>query len=149
MANYYTEFSFTVALPNKEALVEALDLYRRCGEDESTIPEELESVREQGVGFHLEEESNEQSNEQYPPTLWFHSEDGGNIDSVCMFIQYLLKKNDMKNAVGFEYALTCSKPRIDAFGGGACMITADKIDGFNSGVWLLESLGHLGPCRNT
>jgi len=38
--------------------------------------------------------------------------------------------------VALEWSHDCSKPRVDAFGGGAALITARKIKTINTGEWL-------------
>jgi hypothetical protein len=67
--------------------------------------------------------------------IWLHSDYGG-IDSACAFIQHLLQKFDPKGCVSFEWSHDCSKPRTDAYGGGAAIITAHEIKSMNSSGWL-------------
>jgi len=68
-------------------------------------------------------------------SLWLHSQDGG-VDAVCAFIQHLLQKFDPDGYATLEWSNDCSKPRVDAFGGGAAFITAEKIKSINTGHWL-------------
>lgn len=42
--------------------------------------------------------------------------------------------------VGFEWAATCSRPRLDEFGGGWCVIFADRIEIENTGHALSRAL---------
>lgn len=44
----------------------------------------------------------------------------------------------LNETVGFEWADTCSKPRLDAFGGGAMFVTATEIRGMHTSRWLAE-----------
>ena len=67
--------------------------------------------------------------------LWMHGEYGG-IDAACAFIQHLLQKFDPSGRVSFEWSNDCSKPRVDAYGGGAAIITARKIKSMSTTEWL-------------
>ena len=67
--------------------------------------------------------------------LWLHSMYGG-VDAVCAFIQHLLQKFDQKGYVTFEWSHDCSKPRVDAYGGGAAFITAKEIRSMSTAAWL-------------
>ena len=70
--------------------------------------------------------------------LWLHSENGG-MDAACAFIQHLLQKFDPTGRVTFEWSHDCSKPRTDAYGGGAAIITAQEIKTMSTGQWLAEN----------
>jgi len=71
--------------------------------------------------------------------LWLHSMYGG-VDAVCAFIQHLLQKFDPKSHVTFEWSHDCSKPRVDAYGGGAAFITAKEIKTMSTSAWLNEQI---------
>ena len=71
--------------------------------------------------------------------LWLHSMYGG-VDAVCVFIQHLLRKFDQKGYVTFEWSHDCSKPRVDAYGGGAAVITAQEIKSMSTAAWLNEQI---------
>jgi hypothetical protein len=45
--------------------------------------------------------------------------------------------------VTFEWSHDCSKPRADAYGGGAALITAKNIKTMNTSDWLQEQIGLL------
>jgi len=47
---------------------------------------------------------------------------------IAMLIQRCCPETLAKGPVGFEWAMVCSKPRIDEFGGGWCAIFADRIE---------------------
>ena len=140
MADYFTNFSLILDLPDESAQTYALDLAevaasQRFSDDLSTLPPDFpESLREilEYWCFETKAESPSQPG-QYG--LWLHSMDGG-IDAVCAFIQHLLKKFKPTEAVSFEWSHDCSKPRTDAYGGGAAIITAAKIKTMTTGEWL-------------
>jgi hypothetical protein len=80
--------------------------------------------------------------------IWLHSMNGG-IDAVCLFVQHLLQKFDPEGTIAFEWSNDCSKPRIDAFGGGAAFITASKIISMNTSDWLrLQTTVHETSPKN-
>ncbi len=54
--------------------------------------------------------------------LWIHDDDHGDVEAVIRFVLRLAEELDLIGLWGFQYALTCSRPRLDAFGGGAHVI---------------------------
>ena len=60
--------------------------------------------------------------------LWLYAEEGADLDCLVDFLQDFLKENRPDSYLGFEWANTCSKMRLDSFSGGAVFITADKTD---------------------
>ena len=140
MADYFTNFSLILELPDQSAQEYALNLAQqatdmRFGEDPPKItadfPASLVDVLEL---WHFETES-QGSLEQGKYGIWLHSSDGG-IDAVCMYIQHLLWKFNPDGRMEFEWSNDCSKPRTDAYGGGAAIITAKKIKTMTTGEWL-------------
>jgi hypothetical protein len=73
------------------------------------------------------------------PGLWLHSMDGG-VDAVCAFIQHLLQKFQPQGRVTFEWSHACSKPRVDAYGGGTAIITAQEVKSMSTAGWLNEQV---------
>ena len=65
---------------------------------------------------------------EHPKSLWLYSEEGADLDSLVDFLQDFLKENRPDSYIGFEWANTCSKMRLDEFSGGAVFITAEKTD---------------------
>ena len=53
-----------------------------------------------------------------------------------MRLHPLLRTYDPTGRVTFEWAFDCSKPRTDAYGGGAAIITARRIKTMNTSEWL-------------
>ena len=65
---------------------------------------------------------------------------GGEQPAVlCAFLQHLLQKFDPQGCVTFEWSHDCSRPRLDAYGGGAAIVTARKIKTLSTGQWLAEN----------
>ena len=60
--------------------------------------------------------------------LWLYAEEGCDLDCLVEFLQGFLKENRPDSYIGFEWANTCSKMRLDEFSGGSVFITAEKTD---------------------
>ena len=76
-------------------------------------------------------------------TLWIHDDEHGDVEAVIRFVLRLAEELDLTGLWGFQYALTCSRPRLDAFGGGAHVIDlgARKSIGWTSSQeWLAAAL---------
>lgn len=137
MADYYTNFSLTFSLPSAEAQTYALRLAETAShiqegdEPPDDFPKELASIVEDW-SFDTNPD-----NEGDKPALWLHSSNGG-IDAACAFIQHLLQRFDPQGRVTFEWSHDCSKPRTDAYGGGAAIVTATEIKSISTGQWLNE-----------
>lgn len=162
MADHYTEFSFVVELPTLEAVQEAVRLYAGIvAARDADAGEELHSdnqalyefARERltavGMASVLNDESTlfdistismepESTEQEGTPCLWIHSDESGSVDGAAIFVQMLMRIFGLKDPVGFEWANTCSKLRVDSFGGGAIWVTAQEIDSCSSGDWLFE-----------
>lgn len=128
MADYFTYFSFIIKLPD-HAKTYALDLARKPKEKPAHFPADLIPALED---WHFDTEADKAG-------IWLHSDSGG-IDAVCLFVQHLLKKFNLSGAVTFEWSYDCSKPRIDAYGGGAAIITASEIKTMSTHQWLEENI---------
>jgi hypothetical protein len=59
--------------------------------------------------------------------LWVYAEESGNPDNVAWLVQKFLKKFRPQECWSLSYAATCSKPRVNEFGGGAVFVTAAEI----------------------
>jgi hypothetical protein len=136
MANYYTNFSLVLKLSEKQKRY-ALDLANK-GSNYSTddqvpdgFPVSLVDALDEWF-FEIEDEKE---------GLWIHSENGG-IDAACLFIQHLLQKYDLQGHIAFEWSHDCSKPRVDAFGGGAAIVTATEIKTLNTSDWINLNVPH-------
>ena len=135
MSNYFTNFSLQVRLPNAAAQTYALNLALEASrihqgdEAPADFPAELQAHTEDWC-FDTDADVVEKQ-----PGLWLHSSNGG-IDAVCAFIQHLLQKFSLADVVTFEWSHDCSKPRVDAYGGGAAIVTAKKVKTMSTCEWL-------------
>lgn len=132
MADYFTNFSFIVPLADEAQKQSALGLSQAAGTarfNETPLPADFpESLRDSVEDWTFEVESTDEG-------LWFHSDSGG-IDAACAFVQHLLQKFGAATVVTFEWSHDCSKPKTNAYGGGAAIVTAAEIKTLNTGDWL-------------
>ena len=56
--------------------------------------------------------------------LWLHAEEYGEVDRVADLVQKFLKQFRPQECWSLGYAVSCSKPRVGEFGGGAVFVTA-------------------------
>jgi hypothetical protein len=132
MADYFTNFSFILPLADDVQKEYALNLAHAASQHrfaEVPLPADFPAA----LGDRLEDWSFEVEADN--DGLWLHSDSGG-IDAVCAFIQHLLEKFNPSGRITFEWSHDCSKPRTDAYGGGAAIITATEIKTLNTADWL-------------
>ncbi len=108
MADYFTHFSclLDVVSPDKAARALALFHDLRAADQEADDPEV--------TGFDLVRQDAPEGS-----SLWIHDDDHGDVEAVIRFVLRLAEELDLTGPWGFQYSLTCSRPRLDAFGGGA------------------------------
>jgi hypothetical protein len=139
MADYFTRFSLIVILPTEAAQQYAINLSHQGAEGSFGDPLPAgfpPSLSELVEDWHFEVEP---ENSSGTPGIWIHSDAGG-IDAACAFIQHLLQRFDPESRVTFEWSHDCSKPRVDAFGGGAAIITAKEIKTMSTSQWLEQNV---------
>ena len=142
MADYFTSFSLIVPLPTEAAEKYALNLAHQAADihHNDTIPDDFPaSLRDVVEDWQFDTEPSDPANGW---GLWLHSQNGG-VDAACAFIQHLLERFDPAGHVGLEWSNDCSKPRVDAFGGGAALITAKNIKSITTGLWLHRQTARL------
>lgn len=136
MADYFTNFSFIVQLTNAAQQDQALDLFKKTSgiQQGEEVPNDFPAaLKEFADDCVFEVEAGSQAN-----TLWLHSDCGG-IDSVCEFVQHLIKQFKLL-PVAFEWSYDCTKPRTDAYGGGAAYITAEEIKTISTSEWVQQQV---------
>ena len=132
MADYFTHFSCLIDVGSPDKAARALALFQslRDADQDAEDPEV--------AGFDLVH-----NHAPVGSTLWIHDDDHGDVEAVIRFVLRLGEELDLTGLWGFEYALTCSRPRLDAFGGGAHVIDlgARKSIGWTSTQeWLAAAL---------
>jgi len=120
MADYFTSFSCLLDAKTPENATFALSLYQTMHDKQ---------VEEDGSGFgFLVEQDSEGSS-----TLWIHDGGCGEPEHVLLFVQACARQFGLSGHWGFEWAYTCSKPRLDAFGGCAHIL---NLETGNTVAWL-------------
>ena len=132
MTDFVTRYSclLDVGTPDKAARALALFQVLRTADQDADDPEV--------AGFDLVRQDVPDGS-----TLWIHDEDQGDVEAVIRFVLRLAEDLDLTGLWGFQYALTCSRPRLDAFGGGAHVLDlgARKSVGWTSSQeWLAAAL---------
>ncbi len=131
MADYFTHFSCELDVVTADNAARALELYRQ-------FSDELE-IEEQTPGFALIAAPTAEQ----PALLWIHDNGSGDIDHVLTFVSELGPMLGITGLWGFEWSHSCSKPRLDAFGGGAHVIdlgARKSIGSVSSNEWLSRVL---------
>ncbi|MGN6424257.1 MAG: hypothetical protein ACTHLA_13195 [Asticcacaulis sp.] len=113
MADYYTQFSCALDVTTIENALLAYELFNKD-------PEAHEDIIWSG-GFHLSLDPEPGSS-----TLFLDDGGAGDVEALIAFVLRCAEAFDLKGLWGFEYANTCSKARLDGFGGGAQVIDLGK-----------------------
>ena len=132
MADYFTHFSCIIDVGTADKAACALALFQdlRAAEQDADEPK--------FAGLTLSRQDAPEGS-----TLWIHDDEHGDVEAVISFVLRLADALDLTGLWGFQYSLTCSRPRIDAFGGGAHVIDlgARKSVGWTSSQeWLAAAL---------
>lgn len=115
MANYYTQFSTMI----KDLTDEERKWWEKYQEEKAERRESNDDDYFTTCNVELQNDG-----------AWLYADDSCNIDSTAELIQRFLSENRPDQCHSFEWAETCSKPRLDEFGGGGCFITATEIKFF-------------------
>jgi hypothetical protein len=59
-------------------------------------------------------------------TLWIHSEECAEPRDVEQFVLRCAREFKLKGLWSFSWAFTCTRPLLDAFGGGAAILDLEK-----------------------
>jgi hypothetical protein len=79
-----------------------------------------------------------------PNWVVIYSEESGDAEGVAFALQAFLShfgKHDQ--ALGFEFAYTCSKMRTGEFGGGACVVTSKDERWLNTHGWMSDMIKQM------
>ena len=107
MADYFTHFSCLLDVGTPENAARALALY-------NALSEEGASEEPPSEGFLLSIQP-----EHGGTALWIRDDVTGDPERVIQFVLRCAEQFQLSGRWGFQYANTCSKPRLDGFGGGA------------------------------
>jgi Fe-S oxidoreductase len=112
MANNYCQYSAALQIP-KGREEEAEKIAAR-------VAEELEKEDYCGTDWAVEDKGTEQ------PYVWFSAEESGNPDHAESIAKAIVDEMKLDEPFVLSWANTCSKPRIDEFGGGAFVVRRGK-----------------------
>lgn len=135
MADYYTHFSCLLDVGDPAKAGRALDLYERLCE------EDRDSGEFTWHGFDVSIVADPGSS-----LLWIRDEDSGDVEAVVAFVLRCAEDLDLTGLWGFTYCHSCSRPRIDAFGGGAQLLdlgARKSIGWLDAAHWLQTALKSL------
>ena len=110
MADFFTQFSCLFDVGAAANIERALDI-------RAELAAALEA--EEGIDIGFEAEPNPDSGDA---TLWISSDCYGEPEHVIRFVVACAEAFELQGRWGFTWSLSCSKPRLDAFGGGAQLI---------------------------
>ncbi len=138
MANYYTLLSVLFPVGAAGNVAPALALYRQ-------FRDELEETEEE-IGFVAEADDAPGSAD-----LWLHSDESADIERVIAFALRCAEAFDLQGLWGFCFALTCSRARLDGYGGGAQLLDLGgrrSLCWMDAGHWLHEEAARLREPTN-
>ncbi len=134
MADYTTHFSALFDVRTPENVDRALAVH-------DALAREIEEEDETSLNFVLSPERDEPGSEART-ILWIHDGDYGYPGHVVAFVKRCAAAFELDGRWGFVWSHDCSKPRLDAYGGGAAVIdlasgTSETIDVSD---WLADRL---------
>jgi hypothetical protein len=137
MADYFTHFSCLLDVGTPENAARALDLY-------NTLSEEGASEEPPSEGFLLSIQP-----EHGGSQLWMRDDVTGDPERLIQFVKCCAAEFGLTGRWGFQYANTCSRPRLDGIGGGAHVLdlaTGETVDWIYTDGWLDQTIsGEGGP----
>ena len=135
MADYFTHFSCLLDVGTSENAARALDLYNK-------LSEESASEEPPSEGFLLSIQPEHGGNQ-----LWMRDDMTGDPERLLQLVKRCGAEFGLMGRWGFQYANTCSKPRLDGFGGGAHVIdlaTGETVDWIYTDGWLNQTISAEG-----
>ena len=129
MADYFTHFSCLLDVGTPETAARALDLYNQLSEDRA-------SEEPPSDGFLLSIQP-----EHGGSKLWMRDDVTGDPERLIQFVIRCAAEFHLTGRWGFQYANTCSRPRLDGFGGGAHVLdlaTGETVAWIYTNGWLAE-----------
>jgi hypothetical protein len=146
MADYFTQFSFVIPMTPEQgnwftqvhALATELIGHAQDGEARKNI-EGSQDIVSAALGLAEKRDGDpclQVVHDDKDSAIWVSSEDSGDVDYTADLVQAFLRRFDLDLVVSFEWANTCSKPQLDAFGGGAVVISRRNADWFSTGTFV-------------
>ena len=129
MADYFTQFSciFDVGSAENAARADAI---------RGELAAELDRDEGASLGFAMEVD-----HEHGPGALWISSDEYGEPEHVMRFVLRCAEAFNLSGVWGFTWGLSASKPRLDAFGGGAQVLDLGErksLEWVDCSTWVME-----------
>jgi hypothetical protein len=131
MAEFFTRFSCLLDVGSSDNAARALDLYQ-------AFMEQAAQEEPPSDGFLLSIQP-----EHGATKLWIRDDATGDPQQVIDFVQHCAEQLALKGRWGFQWANTCSSPRVGAFGGGANVLDLENrtsIAWTDTNGWLVRTL---------
>jgi hypothetical protein len=127
MADYFIHFSCLLDVGTPENAARALDLYTALSQENAA-----EDPPSDGFALSIQPEHG-------GTVLWMRDEGTGDPAQIIAFVKRCAAIFGLTGRWGLQYATTCSKPRVDGFGGGAHVLdlaTGETVDWISTDGWL-------------
>lgn len=111
------------SVQDSHELEEVIEIYNDYN---GAIPED--EVFEFSLGFSYEIEDSRSERDTGLRRIWICHDESIDLDLASNFTQAILNEFDMDKVVVISAAFTCSKPRVDEFGGITIVVTKDRIE---------------------
>ena len=166
MADYWTEVSFILELPKPvmDFVTGILEVASELEEGTEYTDEQIEELQSRehlqavmadpdaielahnilGYGIDMQPEDAE---EPGYVAAWCHHDESFDVDGMIEAVHYALKKFDCDDIVCFEWSGSCSKPRTDAFGGGAVVISKEEVKATTTYDWMRQAAEDIEAAR--
>ena len=116
MADYFTHFSYLLAVRTPDNAARALDIY-----NDLCVQGAIEDPPSEGFLLSIDPAHGSSK-------LWLREDGTGDPQSVIDFAFRCADTFALTGRWGFQWANTCSRPRINAFGGGAHVLDLGQRD---------------------
>lgn len=138
MADYYTRFSIMLEDLTDEELTWWRDRVAR-GEDAPELVAEVERPNDLDLVWPpCEIEIDDTAR-----TVWLYSVESADLEGVSYLLQEFLKDTNSDRIVPLEWSNDCSRPRLDAYGGGAMVMSRDRTVFMTTGKWADQAVEAL------
>jgi hypothetical protein len=144
MATYYTLFAVTINNLSVDELtwcITRIALLEK--DDDQRTPEEnaeLKATGYDGDGGCLLSVTSCTDESGDDRLVHLYSEEDGNVGHLALFFQEFLKRFRPTEIIAFQWAVTANKPVTEAFGGGACVVTAAEFRWLHTSNWVIDQV---------